>query len=183
MTAEAKAAAGGFDIEGGDPREPGVGRLERIAMKQKLTWVFVIAFSGLIGLFMLVLTAPRNHVYDPRIDERNTSVVTKRPQEIMDAILTQAEGLPKQDIALVEIDGTLPTSVRYYPIQRYTVTRVRILGNEPIWLDAFIPEPTYDYIITADVEYADRDLRQIKVIVTRPGMFTGFSIRTSLFSP
>ena len=33
-------------------------------MKQKLTWVFVIAFSGLIGLFMLVLTAPRNHVYD-----------------------------------------------------------------------------------------------------------------------
>ena len=111
MTAEAKAAAGGFDIVEGDPREPGVGRLELIAMKQKLTWVFVIAFSGLIGLFMLVLTAPRNHVYDPRIDERNTSVVTKRPQEIMDAILTQAEGLPKQDIALVEIDGRLPTSV------------------------------------------------------------------------
>ena len=43
--------------------------------------------------------------------------------------------------------------------------------------------PTYEYIITADVEYTDRDQRQIRVHVTRPGMFTGFSIRTSLFTP
>ena len=152
-------------------------------MKQKLTWVFVLVFSGLLGLFLLVLTAPRSHVYDPRIDERNTEIVTKRPQDIMDDILAQAEGLPKQDVQIVETDISLPTWVRYYPIRRYTVTRVRIRANEPIWLDAFIPEPTYEYIITADVEYADRDMREITVNITRPGMFTGFSIRTSLFSP
>lgn len=150
-------------------------------MKQKLTWVFVLAFSGLLGLFLLALTAPRNHVYDPRIDERNTTIVTKRPHDIMEEVIAQAEGLPKQDINVVETEGRLPPRVRYYPIRRYTVTRVRIRANEPIWLDAFIAEPTYEYIITADVEYADRDLRQIKVNVTRPGMFTGFSIRTSLF--
>lgn len=150
-------------------------------MKQKLTWVFVLAFSGFLGLFLLALTAPRNHVYDPRIDERNTTIVTKRPHDIMEEIIAQAEGLPKQDIQVVETEGRLPARVRYYPIRRYTVTRVRIRSNEPIWLDAFIAEPTYEYIITADVEYADRDLRQIKVNVTRPGMFTGFSIRTSLF--
>ncbi len=152
-------------------------------MKQKLTWVFVLVFSGLLGLFLLVLTAPRSHVYDPRIDERNTEIVTKRPQDIMNDILAQAEGLPKQDVQIVETDISLPTWVRYYPIRRYTVTRVRIRANEPIWLDAFIPEPTYEYIITADVEYADRDMREITVNITRPGMFTGFSIRTSLFSP
>lgn len=150
-------------------------------MKQKLTWVFVLAFSGLLGLFLLALTAPRNHVYDPRIDERNTAIVTKRPQDIMETLVAQAEGLPKQDIQMVETEGRLPARVRYYPIRRYTVTRVRIRANEPIWLDAFIAEPTYEYIMTVDVEYADRDLRQIKVTVTRPGMFTGFSIRTSLF--
>ena len=152
-------------------------------MKQKLTWVFVLVFSGLLGLFLLVLTAPRSHVYDPRIDDRNTEIVTKRPQDIMDDILAQAEGLPKQDVQIVETDISLPTWIRYYPIRRYTVTRVRIRANEPIWLDAFIPEPTYEYIITADVEYADRDMREITVNITRPGMFTGFSIRTSLFSP
>ena len=152
-------------------------------MKRKLTWVFVLAFSGLMGLGLMTLTAPRNHVYDPRIDERNTAIVTKRPQDFMDAIVAQAEGLPKQDIELVETEGSLPERVRYYPIRRYTVIRVRIRANEPIWLDAFIAQPTYEYIITADVEYADRDLRQITVHVTRPGMFTGFSIRTSLFSP
>ena len=78
-------------------------------MKQKLTWVFVLVFSGLLGLFLLVLTAPRSHVYDPRIDERNTEIVTKRPQDIMDAILAQAEGLPKQDVQIVETDISLPT--------------------------------------------------------------------------
>ena len=150
-------------------------------MQRKLTWVFVIAFSGLLGLGLMTITAPRNHVYDPRIDERNTAVVTKRPQEIMDDILAQAEGLPKQDIEIVETDGSLPERIRYYPIRRYTVTRVRIRAHEPLWLDAFIAQPTYEYIITADVEYADRDLRQITVHVTRPGMFTGFSIRTSMF--
>ncbi len=152
-------------------------------MKKKLTWVFVLAFSGLLGLGMLTLTAPRNHVYDPRIDERNTAIVTKRPQEILDAIVAQAEGLPKQDIEVVETVGSLPTRVRYYSIRRYTIIQVRIRANEPLWLDAFIVQPTYEYIITADVEYADRDLRQIRVRVTRPGMFTGFSIRTSLFTP
>ena len=152
-------------------------------MKQKLTWVFVIAFSGLMGFFLLVLTAPRNHAYDPRIDERNTSIVTVRPQEIMDAVLIRAEGLPKQDIEFEEASGTLPTLVRYYPIRRYTATRVRIRAHEPIWLDAFTVAPTYEYIITADVEYADRDVREIRITVTRPGMFTGFSIRTSLFTP
>ena len=152
-------------------------------MKQKLTWVFVLGFSGIIGLFLLVLTAPRNHVYDPRIDERNTEIVTKRPQDIMDNILAQAEGLPKQDLEILEVDASPPSWVRYYPIRRYTVTRVRIRANEPIWLDAFIPEPTYEYIMTVDVEYADRDTREITVNVTRPGLFTGFSIRTSLFSP
>ncbi len=150
-------------------------------MQRKLTWVFVIAFSGLLGLGLMTITAPRNHVYDPRIDERNTAIVTKRPQEIMDDILAQAEGLPKQDIEIVETDGSLPERIRYYPIRRYTVTRVRIRATEPLWLDAFIAQPTYEYIITADVEYADRDLRQITVHVTRPGMFTGFSIRTSMF--
>ncbi len=152
-------------------------------MKQKLTWLFVLAVSGIIGLGLMIMTAPRNHVYDPRIDERNTAVVTKRPQDILDAILVQAEGLPKQDIEIVETRNTLPTYVRYYPIRRYTVTRVRIRANEPLWLDAFTVSPTYEYIITADVEYTDRDQRQITVHVTRPGMFTGFSIRTSLFSP
>ena len=152
-------------------------------MQRKLTWVFVIAFSGLLGLGLMTITAPRNHVYDPRIDERNTAIVTKRPQEIMDDILARAEGLPKQDIEIVETTRSLPERVRYYPIRRYTVTRVRIRANEPLWLDAFIAQPTYEYIITADVEYADRDLRQITVHVTRPGMFTGFSIRTSMFSP
>lgn len=150
-------------------------------MQRKLTWVFVIAFSGLLGLGLMTITAPRNHVYDPRIDERNTAIVTKRPQEIMDDILAQAEGLPKQDIEIVETAGSLPERIRYYPIRRYTVTRVRIRAHEPLWLDAFIAQPTYEYIITADVEYADRDLRQITVHVTRPGMFTGFSIRTSMF--
>lgn len=150
-------------------------------MQRKLTWVFVIAFSGLLGLGLMTITAPRNHVYDPRIDERNTAIVTKRPQEIMDDILARAEGLPKQDIEIVETTRSLPERVRYYPIRRYTVTRVRIRANEPLWLDAFIAQPTYEYIITADVEYADRDLRQITVHVTRPGMFTGFSIRTSMF--
>ena len=152
-------------------------------MKQKLTWLFVLAVSGIIGLGLMIMTAPRNHVYDPRIDERNTAVVTKRPQDILDAILVQAEGLPKQDIEIVETRNTLPTYVRYYPIRRYTVTRVRIRANEPLWLDAFTVAPTYEYIITADVEYTDRDQRQITVHVTRPGMFTGFSIRTSLFTP
>ncbi|MDE2816744.1 MAG: hypothetical protein OXM03_12680 [Chloroflexota bacterium] len=150
-------------------------------MQRKLTWVFVIAFSGLLGLGLMTITAPRNHVYDPRIDERNTAIVTKRPQEIMDDILARAEGLPKQDIEIVETDGSLPERIRYYPIRRYTVTRVRIRAHEPLWLDAFIAQPSYEYIITADVEYADRDLRQITVHVTRPGMFTGFSIRTSMF--
>ncbi len=152
-------------------------------MKKKLTWVFVFAFSGLLGLGMLTLTAPRNHVYDPRIDERNTAIVTKRPQEVLDAIVAQAEGLPKQDIQVVETHGSVPERVRYYEIRRYTIIQVRIRANEPLWLDAFIRQPTYEYIITADVEYADRDLRQIKIRVTRPGMFTGFSIRTSLFTP
>ncbi len=152
-------------------------------MKQKLTWVFVIAFSGLIGLFLLLLTAPRNHAYDPRIDERNTSIVTVRPQEFLDSVLTRADGLPKQDIEYSETAGALPARVRYYPVRRYTVTRVRIRAHEPIWLDAFTVAPTYEYIITADVEYADRDLREIKVTIIRPGMFTGFSIRTSLFTP
>lgn len=152
-------------------------------MKRKLSWVFALAFSGLIGLGLMTLTAPRNHVYDPRIDERNTAIVTKRPQDIMDAIVLQAEGLPKQDLRIDEADTTLPSRMRYYPIRRYTVTRVRIRAHEPLWLDAFIAQPTYEYIITADVEYADRDLRQITVHVTRPGMFTGFSIRTSMFSP
>ena len=152
-------------------------------MQRKLTWVFVLAFSGLLGLGLMTITAPRNHVYDPRIDERNTAIVTKRPQEIMDDILALAEGLPKQDIEIVEATRSLPERVRYYPIRRYTVTRVRIRTNEPLWLDVFIAQPTYEYIITADVEYADRDLRQITVHVTRPGMFTGFSIRTSMFSP
>ena len=152
-------------------------------MKRKLTWVFVLAFSGLIGLGLMTLTAPRNHVYDPRIDERNTSIVTKRPQEIVDDILARAEGLPKQDLEIAENDSRLPSMVRYYPIRRYTVTRVRIRANEPLWLDAFIVQPTYEYIITADVEYADRDMREITVHVTRPGLFTGFSIRTSFFSP
>ncbi len=152
-------------------------------MKKKLTWVFVFAFSGLLGLGMLILTTPRNHVYDPRIDERNTAIVTKRPQEVLDAVVAQAEGLPKQDIQVVETHGSVPERVRYYAIRRYTIIQVRIRANEPLWLDAFIRQPTYEYIITADVEYADRDLRQIKVRVTRPGMFTGFSIRTSLFTP
>lgn len=152
-------------------------------MKRIFTWVFVLAFSGLIGLGLMTLTAPRNHVYDPRIDERNTAIVTKRPQDIVEAIVAKAEGLPKQDIKIVETDGSLPSWVRYYPIRRYTVTRVRIRANEPLWLDAFIEQPTYEYIITADVEYADRDLRQITIHVTRPGWFTGFSIRTSFFSP
>ncbi len=152
-------------------------------MKQKLTWLFVLAFSGIIGLGIMFMTAPRNHVYDPRIDERNTAIVTTRPQDIMEAILARAEGLPKQDIDIIEAQNSLPTYVRYFPIRRYTVTRVRIRANEPLWLDAFTVEPTYEYIITADVEYADRDQRQITVHVTRPGMFTGFSIRTSLFTP
>ncbi len=151
-------------------------------MQRKLNWVFVLAFSGLMGLFLMLLTAPRNHVYDPRIDERNTAIVTKRPQEFVDDIIARAEGLPKQDLEVAENDSTLPSWVRYYPIRRYTVTRVRIRANEPLWLEAFIAQPTYEYIITADVEYADRDLRQITVHVTRPGFFTGFSIRRSIFS-
>ena len=152
-------------------------------MKRTFRWLFVIAFSGIIGLGLMLMTAPRNHVYDPRIDERNTAIVTKRPQEIMDDILARAEGLPKQDLRIVETAGALPTYVRYFPIRRYTVTRVRIRANEPLWLDAFTMQPTYEYIITADVEYADRDTRQITVHVTRPGMFTGLSIRASLFTP
>ena len=151
-------------------------------MQRKLTWVFVLAVSGVMGLGLMLLTAPRNHVYDPRIDERNTEIVTKRPQEIVDDIIARAEGLPKQDLKVVETDGTLPSRVRYYPIRRYTVIQVRIRANEPLWLDAFIAQPTYEYIIMADVEYADRDLREITVHVTRPGWFTGFSIRSSFFS-
>jgi hypothetical protein len=157
--------------------------LEEFEVKQKLNWVLVLAFSGLMGLGLVALTAPRNHVYDPRIDERNTAVVTMRPQDIVDSIVAQKEGLPKRDIEVNESTGSLPDFLRYYPVRRYTVTRVRIRANEPLWLEAFTTQPTYEYIMTVDVEYGDRDTRQIKINVTRPGMFTGFSIRESLFSP
>ncbi len=129
---------------------------------------------------MMYVNAARSYTYDPRIDTPNRAIVRDLPQPFIEDLIHRTGGLPKQNIRLSERDFAPPTGIRYYPLQRYTITQVRVQANEPLWLAAFTEQPTYQYIMTLVVEYADRDIRTISVRVERAGLFTGFSIRRSL---
>jgi len=158
-------------------------RIASIAtLKRRFAWFLVLLITGVVALGMVYLGSPRSYTYDPRLEERNPSIVTRDPREIIDELNMRAGGLPKSDIRLEEMEGTLPPTVRFFPVRRYTITQVRISAEEPLWLALFTERPTYQYTITLVAEYEDRDARQIAIRITRPGLFTGFSIRRSLFT-